>query len=110
MHRRTNYESQELFVTREECPENKKKDEAVGKIKSILEKDVASKTNVRDRTARIFLGTDIPAFLDSLASTSFIAQVKEAGDIDWDANGLRLIECNNEHAVKLKMLVASRRR
>ena len=74
----------------------------------MLEKEVS--TNPRNHTVRIFWGRDMTVFLEGAESTSLIAQVNERGAIDWDADGLRLIGCTNENAVKLKTTVASQRK
>ena len=77
-----------------------------------LEKEVGENPNVSGFSVRVFWGRDVSAFLEGPVGTAltFMAQVMEGGRIEWDADGLCLIGCTTEHAVRLKMIVATRRR
>ena len=102
-----NWKGRDLFVTLEKSPDDKRRYEAMGKIKRMLEKETATK--LTDYVVRIFWGQDMSAFLEGPSNTEFIAHVAEDGGIQWDAEGLRLLGCANEKAVRLKLLAASRR-
>ncbi|CAK0849587.1 unnamed protein product, partial [Prorocentrum cordatum] len=108
------WKGRELFAAIEKSPKQKLKYDAMGKVKRMLEKEVA--TNLPNYKVRIFWGWDMCAYLEpqgasmgqqGQASVAFIAHVEEDGAIEWDPEGLRVLGCPNTDAARLKVMAAS---